>query len=85
MNKKNSNNSDFTKIVGSAFSSVAGVVKDVKDEFNEKIVSYLEKMDLVKREEFEVMQAMLNESRLEQEMIKKKLEALEKKLISKKK
>jgi BMFP domain-containing protein YqiC len=83
MSQKNNNSSDFTKIVGSAFSSVTGVMKDVKDEFNEKIVSYLEKMDLVKREEFEVVQAMLNEARLEQEAIKKKLKALEKKLTKK--
>lgn len=83
MNEKNSNNSDFSKIVGTAISSVTGVMKDVKDEFNEKIVSYLEKMDLVKREEFEVVQAMLNESRLEQEVMKKKLDALEKKITKK--
>ena len=40
-------------------------------------------MDLVKREEFEVVQAMLNESRLEQEVMKKKLDALEKKITKK--
>lgn len=79
MNQTN-NNSDFTKIISGAFSTITGVVKDVKNDLNEKILGYLEKMDLVKREEFEVMQAMLTEIRLEQEKIKKTLMDLEKKL-----
>ena len=73
-----SNTSDFTKIMNSTFSAVTGMVGDVKAEFDEKIINYLAKMDLVKREELEVVQAMLKESRLEQENLKKRILKLEK-------
>ncbi len=72
-----SNPSDFTKIMNSTFSAVTGMVGDVKAEFDEKIMNYLAKMDLVKREEFEVMQEMLKQSRLEQEDLKKRILKLE--------
>lgn len=77
---QNDNNSDFTRIVSGAFSSITGVVKDVKDDLNNKIANYIAKMNLVKREEFDVMQAMLAEMRLEQEKLKKKFTDLESKL-----
>ncbi|MGB4191537.1 MAG: accessory factor UbiK family protein [Rickettsiales bacterium] len=82
MDNKN-NNSDFSNILNSAVSTLTGAAKDLKDEFNEKILSYLQKMDLVKREEFEVMRAMLEQSRLEQELMKKRLNKLEEELIIK--
>ena len=70
---------DLSKMFNSALSGVTGMVSDVKAQFNEKIESYLAKMDLVKREEFELLKAMLTEIRLEQEALKKKLKTLEKK------
>ncbi len=73
-----SNNSDFTKIMNSTFSAVTGMVSDAKAEFDQKILNYLSKMDLVKREEFEVLQAMLKESRIEQEKLNAKIVKLEK-------
>lgn len=82
MDNKN-NNSDFSNILNTAVSALTGAAKDLKDEFNEKIISYLQKMDLVKREEFEVVSAMLEQSRLEQEIMKKRLDQLEKGLIVK--
>ncbi len=80
MNKEANNNSDLTKILSGAFSSITGIAKDVKAEFNEKLISYLEKMDLVRREEFELVQAMLNESRLEQEKLKQRIDDLDRKI-----
>ena len=76
--EKLSNSSDFSKIVNSTFSAVTGMVSDAKAEFDERIMNYLAKMDLVKREEFEVVQAMLKEARLEQENLKKRILELEK-------
>ncbi len=70
--------SDLGKIFGSAVSGVAGMMNDLKAQMHEKIESYLAKMDLVKREEFDVLKAMLAQSRLEQEELKKRLVALEK-------
>ena len=71
--------SDLSKMLGSAISSATGMVGDVRAQFNEKIEGYLAKLDLVKREEFELVKAMLTETRLEQEKLKKKIAALEKK------
>ena len=72
------NASDFTKIMNSTFSAVTGMVSDAKAEFDEKMMNYLAKMNLVKREEFEVVQEMLKEARLEQENLKNKVTELEK-------
>ncbi len=68
---------DLGKIFGSAVSGVAGMMNDLKAQIHEKIESYLAKMDLVKREEFEVLKAMLTQARFEQEELKQRLTALE--------
>jgi len=70
--------SDISKMLNTAVSGITGMVSDVKSQLNEKIESYLAKMDLVKREEFELLKTMLAESRLEQKSLKKRLDALEK-------
>ena len=62
---------DLGKIFGSAVSGVAGMMNDLKAQIHEKIESYLAKMDLVKREEFEVLNSILKE----------KNESLQKQLI----
>ncbi len=72
-----SNSSDFTKVVNSAFSAVGGVVSDAKAELDDRIMNYLSKIDLVKREEFEVVQKMLKKYCLEQEKLKKRIAELE--------
>lgn len=72
-----SNASDFTKLMNSTLSTITGMVGDVKAELDERIVSYLAKLNLVKREEHEVLQAMLKESRTEQENLKNRVLALE--------
>ena len=73
----NNSSGDLSKILGSAITSVSGVIGDVKNQINEKIENYLTKMDLVKREEFDLLKSMLAEIRIEQEIIKKKLQDLE--------
>lgn len=72
------NPSDFTKVMNSTFSAVTGMVSDAKAGLDDNIMNYLAKMDLVKREEFEIVQAMLKESRIEQEKLKKRIAELEK-------
>jgi len=73
----NHSSGDLSKIFNSAVSTVTGMASDIKAQVNEKIEHYLAKMDLVKREEFEVVKAMLIEARTEQELLKKRLEILE--------
>ncbi len=54
---------------------------DMKREMESMAVAHVEKllknMDLVTKEEFDTMQAMLIKSRTEQEVLKKRVEALE--------
>lgn len=67
----------MSKVVGGA----AGGLMDVKRELEAMVSSKLEKllqnMELVTKEEFDTTQAMLVKSRLEQEELKKRVEALE--------
>lgn len=80
MTEKNKQPSgDIGKIFGTAVSGVAEMVGDVKSQVNERIENYLASMDLVKKEEFEVLKEMVSESRIQQEEIIKRLDALEKK------
>lgn len=73
-------NSDFSHIVTGAFSSLTGMVRDIKNDFELKVLKCLEKMDVAKKEELEVLQAILCEIRIEQENIKQQIKAIEKKL-----
>jgi BMFP domain-containing protein YqiC len=63
-------------------SGAAGGLLEMKREIDGMVASQLEKllqrMNLVTREEFDTVQEMLVKSRLEQEELKKRLEALEK-------
>ena len=73
-----SNSSDFSKLFNSTFATVTGMVGDAKADFDAGLVRYLSKLNLVTREEFEVMQQMTQEARLEQENLKKRIAVLEK-------
>jgi BMFP domain-containing protein YqiC len=63
-------------------SGAAGSFMDMKREFDAMVANQLEKllqrMNLVTREEFDTAQQMLAKARMEQEEIKKRLAALEK-------
>jgi BMFP domain-containing protein YqiC len=69
--------SDLSKLAGSA----AGGVMDMKREMESMAAAHVEKvlknMDLVTKEEFATTQAMLTKARLQQEELKKRVEALE--------
>lgn len=79
MNQQNNNlNDDFSKIFNTAASSASSMFNSFKNNFNQLIESYLINLNLVKREEFEVLKAMLAELRLEQEELKNKISMLEK-------
>ncbi|MBN8531514.1 MAG: accessory factor UbiK family protein [Alphaproteobacteria bacterium] len=68
---------DFAKLAGNAL----GVASDVKREFeaglNAALSKALTRMDLVSREEFEAIRAMLAAAREEQEGLKKRMDELE--------
>ncbi|MEK6734919.1 MAG: accessory factor UbiK family protein [Pseudomonadota bacterium] len=74
MSIKKQPETDVGKMFNTAITGITGMVGDFKSQFNSKIESYLAKLDLVKREEFEVVKSMLVEIRKEQKELKKKLE-----------
>ena len=71
--------SEVSKMLNTAVTGIAGMVGDMKSQINSRIEQYLSNLDLVKREEVEVLKEMLSEIRKEQSSIKKRLDALEKK------
>ena len=73
---------DFSKLAGStmdmAFSSLSQLKEHVETITKTKLESTLASMNLVKREEFEVVKAMAEKARLEQGKLEKRLKAMEK-------
>ncbi len=69
--------SDISKMLNTAVGGITGMVGDLRNQINSKIETYLTKMDLVKREEFEVVKEMLLESRREQQKLVEKIQKLE--------
>ena len=79
MQKDNKFLDDFAKMATGA----AGGLLDMKRELESMVAMQLEKllqkMNLVTKEEFDTLQAMLAKARSEQDELKKRLDALEKK------
>ncbi len=75
------NNNKFINDLSKMASGAVGSLMDIKQEIEEMISSQLEKllqkMDLVTKEEFNTTQVMLTKSRIEQEDLKKRIDALE--------
>jgi BMFP domain-containing protein YqiC len=70
--------SDFSKVLNTALSGFTGMFGDAKKHVNAKVENYLAEMDIVKREEFEVLKEMVAQCRKEQIKILEKLEKIEK-------
>ncbi len=79
MQKDNKIFDDFAKMATGA----AGGLLDMKRELESMVAMQLEKllqkMNLVTKEEFDTLQAMLAKARSEQDELRKRLDALEKK------
>ncbi len=75
------NNNKFLNDISRMASGAVSGLMDVKHEIDvmvaTKLEKLLQKMDLVTKEEFDTAQSMLTKSRIEQEELKKRLEALE--------
>ena len=76
---------DFSKLAGSAMNNAMGSMSQAKEQFDEmvkhKMEILLDGMDLVTREEFDVVQKMAAKSLTEQKNLEKRLENLEETLI----
>lgn len=69
---------DLAKVTGGALGSFAGLKKEIEERIKAQFEVLLSRMDLVTREEFEVVKEMAVKARNEQEALKKKIAELEK-------
>ena len=71
---------DLAKVAAGAVSGLSGIRHEVETRLREQFERILGRMDLVTREEFEVVKAMAAKARAEQEALAARLTALEAKL-----
>ena len=69
---------DLAKVASGAVSTAVGVKDEIEAIIRQRLEKLLASADLVSREEFEVVKAMVSEARAEQERLAKRLSALEK-------
>ena len=69
---------DLAKVASGAVSTAAGVKDEIEAIIRQRLEKLLASADLVSREEFEVVRAMVSEARAEQERLAKRLKLLEK-------
>jgi len=73
---------DLARVAGGALGTLAGVREDVEARLRQQFERILAGMDLVTREEFEVVRAMAQAAREEQERLAARVAALEARLAA---
>ncbi len=68
---------DFAKLMTDAAGAAQGIRKEVETAFHAQAERWLNAMDLVKREEFEVVREMALKALEENDALKARIEALE--------
>lgn len=71
---------DLAKVANSAVGTVAGMKDEIEQMVRHRVEKFVDGMNLVTREEFDVVQAMVAKSRKEQEKLTIKIVELETKL-----
>ena len=71
---------DLAKMAAGALGGVAGVRQEIEARLRQQFERILANMDVVSREEFEVVRAMAVKARMEQEALAARLAALEERL-----
>jgi len=71
---------DLAKVAAGAMGGVAGVRQEVESRLRQQFERILANMEVVSREEFEVVKAMAAKARMEQEALAARLAALEERL-----
>ena len=69
---------DFARLASGAAGTVMDMKREIEALVMDKTEKLMERMQLVRREEFEVVRLMMEQARAEQEKLKKKVEKLEK-------
>ena len=70
---------DIAKMANSADGLASGMREEIEALVNSRVEKILDRLNLVSREEFDVVKAMLSKSRTEQEKIEERLRKLESK------
>ncbi len=78
MQKDNKIFEDIARMASGAAGGLMEMKRDIEVMIGNQLEKLLQKMNLVTREEFDTVQQMLAKSRMEQEELKRRLEALEK-------
>ena len=73
---------DLAKVANSAVGTVAGMKDELEQIIRHRVEDFIGDKGLVTREEFEVVQSMIEKSRGEQEKLKERITKLETKLIA---
>lgn len=73
---------EFAKLMTDAAGAAQGMRKEVEQAFHAQAERWLNSLDLVKREEFEVVREMAIQARDENDALRARLDALEAKLSS---
>lgn len=68
---------DFAKLMTDAAGAAQGMRKEFETAFHAQAERWLNSMDLVKREEFDVVRDMALKAREENELLQKRIEILE--------
>ena len=81
MSKKEFIKDDMVKLLGGA-SSALGVLKDeLEDRIKDKVEKVIFKLDLINKKDFLVVKKMAEEARIQNEILSKKINSLEKKIV----
>jgi BMFP domain-containing protein YqiC len=68
---------DFARVASGALGALSGVREEVEARLKEQVERVLDRMNLVRREEFEAVQAMAAKARAAQEALEERVAALE--------
>jgi BMFP domain-containing protein YqiC len=71
---------EMARLMSDAASVATGVKREAETAFKSQIERFVADMDLVKREDFDVVREMASKARAENEALKKRVAALENKL-----
>jgi BMFP domain-containing protein YqiC len=78
MQKDNKFFDDMARLASGAAGGLMEMKREIESMVSNQLEKLLQRMNLVTREEFDTVSQMLAKSRMEQEEIKKRLDALEK-------
>lgn len=70
---------DLARVAASAADALGGVREEVEARVRDRVEVFARDMDLVTREEFEVVRALAEEARAENDRLRARIEALESK------